>query len=415
MHKTKRGRSRILLVLLLAVSFIVLMASDPPKGEQKDLDSDGCVDCHTNAGKLITILKANEKSASSDEGGGCAVAPDRPALLNYFVKKEFIDTTHGSIGCATCHGGDITASEAVSAHADMRKPDTMCANCHGEIAQLFSTSLHATLAGQDRMLKLRAKTENNFAVLEPVRKNDCNTCHAGCGDCHINIPQAVGGGLISGHAFFKSPPMENTCAVCHGSRAGGEFMGTISESVPSDVHFQAGMTCTDCHAEPMHGDGKAYDNRWQVSGLPDCINCHKALPNDSTPVHLLEKHANASCQVCHSVAYKNCFDCHASIDEQGVYHRIPQKKTIEFKIGRNTLPGYRYDIVPLRHNPVARMAFDKFGQNLLPDFDGYPTWRTAAPHNLQRITPHYAPDIIILRIPVNPLWNVQSMGLLPES
>lgn len=58
-----------------------------------------------------------------------------------------------------------------------------------------------------------------------------------------------------------------------------------------------------------------------------------------------------------------------------------------FKIGRNTVPGYPYAYVPVRHNPVDRQAFDYFGENLLPFFDEYPNWKTAAPRNIQRVTP----------------------------
>lgn len=73
--------------------------------------------------------------------------------------------------------------------------------------------------------------------------------------------------------------------------------------------------------------------------------------------------------------------------EGGKYVRSASHKGLDFKIGLNTAPGYPYDIVPLRNNPVARDSFDYFGEGLLPHFDKYPTWKTAAPHNIRRVTP----------------------------
>ncbi|MBI3961814.1 MAG: hypothetical protein HY335_03600 [Deinococcus sp.] len=146
------------------------------------------------------------------------------------------------------------------------------------------------------------------------------------------------------------------------------------------------MTCLDCHTEPLHGDGTAYDSRWAVAGLPHCTDCHQALPAGSTPAHLIPNHQQVSCQVCHAQPYKNCFTCHSSFDEAGIYHRRPERTEVVIKTGRNTVPGYPYDVVPLRQNPVDRHSFDYFGENLLPYFDNFPSWKTAAPHNIQRST-----------------------------
>lgn len=216
-------------------------------------------------------------------------------------------------------------------------------------------------------------------------ERDCASCHAGCSDCHVSLPEAVGGGLIKGHEIFKRPPMKDTCAVCHGSRAGGEYLGQF-EGLAPDVHFEAGMHCLDCHKNDLHGDGQNYTNRWQVAGKPSCADCHPALPNDNARAHD-GKHTDVSCQVCHSQPYQSCFDCHSSV-EDGNYVRRAGHKVLDFKIGRNTVAGYPYGIVTLRNNPVARDSFTHFGQDLLPNFDDFPTWKTAAPHNIRRITDH---------------------------
>jgi thiosulfate/3-mercaptopyruvate sulfurtransferase len=377
-----RGMKAAMVVLFLLGAFLALSS------EGNSAQANSCLECHSNAGRILSLAQPPE-----DNGGSCGSAPDRPYFLNFFVNRTFPDSFHGRLGCTTCHrgvatGGAVTADDMKNAHQDMIDPTTSCQSCHATIVASHQTSIHHTLAGQDKALMLRSGQEN-FDRLHTMRSLDCNTCHAGCGDCHVSIPQGVGGGLIQGHAFFKKPPMKETCAACHGTRAGGEFLGAVSESLPADVHFTRGMECVSCHQESLHGDGTIYDNRWSVQGLPDCANCHRRVPDTSSSVlaHQIPKHQSVSCQVCHAVAYNNCFACHSYIDDKGTYHRTPGEKLAMFKIGRNTVPGYSYSYVPVRHNPVDRQAFDFFGENLLPFFDDVPNWRTAAPHNIQRVTP----------------------------
>lgn len=339
-----------------------------------------CLDCHANAGYLMQAV--HPPSAPSESS--CAAAPARPPFLGSFVNPDFTGSLHGRIGCTGCHGGDAKTEDAARAHADMTPANVGCAACHQDIAARHATSLHATLDGMAHALKLRSGDEN-FHKLAPMWESDCASCHASCSDCHVTLPAAVGGGLIKGHEIFKRPPMKDTCAVCHGSRAGGEYLGAFAGVAP-DVHFEAGMHCLDCHKNDLHGDGQSYTDRWQVTDKPACTDCHAPLPNATTRAHNA-KHADVSCQVCHGQPYQSCFDCHSS-EEDGRYVRSAGHKALDFKIGRNTAPGYPYGIVTLRNNPVARDSFAYLGHGLLPHFDNFPTWKTAAPHNVQRITDH---------------------------
>lgn len=389
-------RNLFVFLTLLAIAVWGKGVLIAPSGAQPS-SADNCIACHTDAGKLMSLVRTKEKPPE----GGCGAAPARPLFLNYFVHPDFLKSLHGSRPCTDCHGGNPQATEVETAHQNMKKALETCTTCHRQTVERQKTSIHMTLAGQDVWLKRRAGQEN-FDKLLVMRQNDCNKCHAGCADCHITIPQAVGGGLINGHRFFKRPPMEETCTVCHGTRAGAEYLGTVKEEeIPADVHFQKGMHCVDCHKEPMHGDGKHYESRWEVAGLPKCTDCHQALPNTSTPAHTIPKHQQVSCQVCHAAtlfvrdqagrvthaqSYNNCFNCHSGFDEKNTYYRIPERKLVLFKIGKNTVPSYPYETVPVRHNPIARNTFDYFGKNLLPHFDDYPNWKTAAPHNMQRVT-----------------------------
>lgn len=335
-----------------------------------------CLACHIDAGHMMQAVKP--PPATSEDS--CAAGPSRPVFLNAFVNPAFPSSTHGKVGCTGCHKGDATAVDAASAHVGMTSGDTSCKQCHADIAARHATSLHKTLDGMAHALKLRSG-EENFHKLGEMWKNDCATCHASCADCHVTLPGAVGGGLIKGHEFFKRPPMEETCAVCHGSRAGGEYLGHI-KGVSADVHFKAGMHCLDCHKNDLHGDGTRYTDRWQVAKRPHCTDCHPAIPNDKSRYHD-EEHANVSCQVCHAQPYQNCFGCHSEVKD-GAYKRTAADKKIILRIGDNTQPGYAYKIVTLRKNPVVQNSFDAFGANLLPHFAVRPTWKTAAPHNIVR-------------------------------
>ena len=352
---------------------------DPTQAMSITGENGTCLECHSNAGHMMQTVKPKEMS--SDDG--CAVAPSRPAFLNAFVNKDFNSSTHGKLGCTGCHGGDAKEVEQEKAHLEMVSAESKCVNCHSDIVKLHSTSLHGTLSGMSHALKLRTG-EDNFHKLSTVWNNDCKSCHGGCADCHITLPKAVGGGLLKGHEFLKRPPMKETCAACHGSRAGAEYLGTL-EGVEPDVHFEAGMHCLDCHKNDLHGDGTTYTSRWDVKGRAQCTDCHDALPNNSTPQHNA-LHKNASCQVCHAQPYQNCYGCHAEMKD-GHYVRKTSRKSIDFKIGKNTLKESLNEFATVRNNPVSRDSFEHFGKNLMPNFDKYPTWKTIAPHNIRRITP----------------------------
>ncbi len=337
-----------------------------------------CLSCHSDAGHLMQVVKP--KQGPSEDS--CASAPSRAAFLNAFVNPEFVTTVHGSLGCVGCHSGDATSEDKSVAHDGLVDAEAGCVNCHSDIVELHATSLHGSLSGKLHTLQLRSG-HKSFEQLEPAWQADCASCHASCSDCHITLPGAVGGGLIKGHEFIKRPPMKDTCALCHGSRAGGEYLGTF-EGLKPDVHFEAGLHCIDCHKNDLHGDGETYTSRWEVDGRPQCGDCHAELPNQTAAAHSTN-HLDLSCQTCHSQPYQNCFGCHSG-EENGEYVRRADDKRLDLKIGRNTVPGYPHDVVTVRNNPVSRNSFDHYGENLLPHFDQYPTWKTTAPHNIQRVT-----------------------------
>ncbi len=305
------------------------------------------------------------------------------------VSAEFAETTHGGLGCIACHGGKDGILTKEEAHEGIvidptQGAATACNACHPNEVETVPSSLHATQQGYFTAFERRggdAESTDFHAMFE----NRCAECHASCGQCHVSRPATVGGGLTHGHMFRKQPSQTNQCTACHGSRIGDEFRGK-NEGIPADTHYLSGMNCMNCHTGvELHGDGTMPDHRFANEAGPTCVTCHPDAQSADSPImhHSIHQN-NVSCNVCHSVSYKNCYACHVEQDSQGL--RFPSE--MDFRIGKNPeVSEYRpYGYVLLRHIPIAPDTFEPWGLEM-PNYAGSPTWRPAAPHNIQRNTP----------------------------
>lgn len=311
------------------------------------------------------------------------------------VSQEYVDKPHGNATCESCHGGVQVADKDASHEGLVANPSAdsqkMCGACHTQVVETFSNSLHSTQAGYWTQIDTRSTPENHPA-LEEMFGNHCASCHTTCGDCHVSQPGSVGGGLLDGHTFEKTPPMTRTCTACHGSRVGSEYLGK-HEDIPGDVHFrQERFNCMSCHtADNLHvSEGESATHRYAGQQLPKCETCHQVgAAGDSIPQHSLHKDKLA-CQVCHSIEYTSCDGCHVAIsDKTGNPFFKTDATYMTFFIGLNPTKTEErpYDYVVLRHVPVAPDSYAFYGENLLPNFNNLPTWTYATPHNIQRITP----------------------------
>ncbi len=324
-----------------------------------------------------------------------------PALL--------AEDVHGYIPCTDCHGGQDVPDKAAAHDGMVRDPSVdataTCGSCHPNIAPFQEYSLHNNLAGYDTRLYARSMPENH-PVIEEGESYHCQNCHTTCGQCHVSQPTSVGGGLINGHDFNRTPSMSRQCTACHGSRVKNEYTGA-HEGIPGDVHLRsARMTCTDCHTGgDMHGtdylsvaeDGSVSStvgHRYDGAQAPSCESCHQDQVGigSGNPYHEAHGTEILSCQTCHSVSYINCYDCHLERSEDDVpFYRL-QEEYLGFYIGRNPLRSaerpYRY--VPVRHVPTFPDLFQLYGEDVLNNFDALSTWTYATPHNIQRNTPQTA-------------------------
>jgi hypothetical protein len=361
------------------------------------------------------------------------VAPLEPWEKALVDGDAFLATVHGKISCQECHQG-LQAVDKETAHTDLiaapsDDPEATCGACHPNLVAAAENSLHTTLGGYWTNLAERGVPENHPASQE-MFDNHCDSCHASCGDCHVSRPSSVEGGLIDGHVFDAEPSMTNNCTACHGSRVGNEYMGK-HEDLKADVHFRQGrMTCIDCHTgHEMHGtepncqdchDGPETsqfapeEHRYDGLQSPSCESCHATVTAGNDGILMHEQHdGTMSCQVCHSVSYTSCDNCHVSLSEEtGNPIFTTDGSYLGFYIGKNPIKSYArpYTYVTVRHVPISSTSFDFYEVGLVSNFGGSETWVYTTPHNIQRNTPqtescascHGNPDIFLTADKVAP-------------
>ncbi len=317
--------------------------------------------------------------------------PPLEAWEKVLTDKAFTTSTHGKLGCITCHGGVGATNDKDAAHKGVvRDPDAQkaCATCHADVVKNSATSLHSNLNGYKTILTARG---GDMAKLAEPFNNHCASCHASCGQCHVSRPTFTGGGLLAGHTFKKRASLSDTCMACHSARVGDEYMGRNS-GVDGDVHWtKGGMPCVTCHtATEMHGTGTLDATRYAGAQKPNCLDCHKDTAAGTGKVAQHDLHGNkVACQVCHSAGdYKNCANCHVGKDAQGLPYRTLDPSWMTFKIGKNPVKSADrpWDYVLVRHVPATQTLFDKYMANALPNFNSLPTLKYTTVHNIVRKT-----------------------------
>lgn len=307
----------------------------------------------------------------------------------FLSDAKFVQSTHGKLGCVFCHQGNGATSDKTAAHQGLiaepsAQPEKNCQFCHSQQVQHYKTNLHVNQNGYWTYFKT-VGADVNSPVLREAFNNHCAECHATCGQCHISRPAFTGGGFLAGHSASKNAPVKETCTACHGARIGDEFFGNY-DFIPADVHqSKLKMTCMSCHKPAsVHGDGQVRATMWDKPTVT-CEACHKdTMSNPNILQHTLHKD-KLSCQVCHSVAYKNCANCHTGKDAKGLPFRTLDPSWLDFKIGRNPNKTAErpYNYIVVRHVPANADLFKGYGI-IFPN--PVPSWQMTTPHNIQRKT-----------------------------
>jgi len=169
-----------------------------------------------------------------------------------------------------------------------------CGICHPEVAEQYSTSLHYTWSGVEHEYAKGAGEDFGLTLPDGCRK--CHTPLAECTVCHAGDPHNDGIDM-------------DTCLHCHKKRPGPNYCGKLAthkeaEGLTPDVHYEAGMTCIDCHtADEIHGGGINQRLAIQVR----CEDCHPATTDITA--HTLHE-GKVDCAACHSGWHQTCVNCH---------------------------------------------------------------------------------------------------------
>ena len=311
----------------------------------------------------------------------------------FLVSDEYLTTTHGKLGCIACHGGENLPTQS-EAHAGMNPYPSadvngVCSTCHSEITATFASSTHYNIQGMSNGLMEYTDftTLSESPAHQEAFDKNCYKCHASCGDCHVSRPKAYSTGLIEEHTFFQQPPMDETCYGCHNMRNAGEYMGKVGFG--SDVHFDNGMVCADCHGwSNFHGTGELVYNMWEED-LPSCLDCHGDKdPAVATDTNHKVHGDSLSCQVCHAQANNNCFECHLEYNEDKTKLAGLSETKLMFRVGLNTdiTEERPYKYVALRHIPSSADMIASVGEGLMPKYDDKINWKYSPTHNIQKST-----------------------------
>ncbi|MDH3619441.1 MAG: hypothetical protein OER91_01020 [Gammaproteobacteria bacterium] len=287
--------------------------------------------------------------------------------------------------CTLCHGGNDQSTNQAQAHAGMTgfpghldNAAQACGSCHAEKVASVEHSLMNTGRGMVEVTRrlvdgdvgdvAHANLQSlGHGPADSMLRKLCASCHlgqekkahelspvsdrgGGCLACHINdYPDDA-------HPALTRNVSDARCFGCHSRSARISLSyaglaetnppgnhpdlgtdtptpshlrlpdGRYVERKPADVHFTAGMTCTECHkgTDLMAAAGDAVHQRDAVDA--SCGDCH-GIEGTDDQVHDAA-HERLECATCHSQWAPQCFGCHMEYDADGrQWDHIEQRET----------------------------------------------------------------------------------------
>jgi hypothetical protein len=310
-----------LLVQLVVIAVVYRVTLEPHEPGAPGRRPDGCIGCHANVTGLGDF--------------------HRPA----------------DIGCAACHGGDVSARLAADAHAGMvRVPGNLddvrrtCGRdgCHAAIVPRIERSIMATMAGVitadrrvlgepvDHSAPPPHANQLGTSVADSHLRELCVSCHlgqaktewgpigersqgGGCNACHLvygaEAEQALARYLATPERERKSVPSVHPSFAL--SAGNGHCFGCHSRSSRIATNYEG---WNELRGEPAAGaDARAFrrldDGRWFERVTPDvhhergleCIDCHIAaeLMGAGALVTRKADQLRIGCSDCHAAKLRS--------------------------------------------------------------------------------------------------------------
>ena len=285
-----------------------------------------------------------------------------------------IDPYHDvkSMGCASCHGGDIKAFTKELAHKNMvidparlEHAQIFCAKCHKEIVHRVSKSIMNTQSGILDVLRYQFKERKSIsqsggiADLKKIPSSKLTLAEDHfskmCAACHINQDENIfkkagivkrGGGCVDCHRVSEGiiykgkhpkiihPKMSikipsSNCLKCHNrsNRIGLSYFGKF-ESEGYGTPYKDGKLTHKVDKNRYYYDLPADIHHSNKSKL-DCIDCHteKGVMGDGKTHLHMEDAVDISCADCHNPTFdKSSKYPKASL--LSALHNIPLAKDI---------------------------------------------------------------------------------------
>jgi len=323
--------------------------------------------------------------------------------------KRHGQQTFHTLDCVTCHGGNKQVSSKQLAHqgliafpGHLSNANQTCGQCHAEHVASVHGHAMTTARGMVETTRLALGDPDNGANITQLGDSRSDSLlRKLCAGCHLGRDRVThqhstlnrGGGCLachldeypeSGHVRLTKKITDARCFGCH-SRSGRislNYAGLAeidaSQVLPtdqkarlpdgrlvrireSDIHHQAGMSCTDCHTRnglmgttPKQGidiqckDCHQHDSNNQDNIVTERMSTrleHLQATQDGLQLRLklsgkqlsvppynsanhphVKEHARLSCDACHTQWAPLCYGCHIEYDEEQTQYDYLEKK-----------------------------------------------------------------------------------------
>lgn len=208
-------------------------------------------------------------------------------------------TVWRSEGCGQCHiGGNYhPATELMMPIGDIPtfvQDGIDCLICH---SQSYDMNYKYVIKDENGTRWNQDRTMRAALTVGKPKNDNCLNCHQ----------HNMGGDLYENNLSAKSLGYKNQRLLHPGAKRGNPF------SYENDVHYKAGLQCTDCHVPQGHKLPRGTKGTDLVSNdLPGvevaCENCHTDAPHTRSKQFrvILNGHVNRlACETCHITHLEN--------------------------------------------------------------------------------------------------------------